>query len=286
VAPPTARPSAWTAWGRNVVLFLLTAASVYLIGGPWLAVALLSILLAHEMGHYIACLYYRVDATLPFFIPFPFPLISLVGTLGAFIRIRSPIPHRRALFDIGIAGPLAGFAVCLPVMALSVREMTLAPTGPASSGLYLGDPLLLQWLTSWALGRVPEGMTVVIGPLGLAAWFGLFVTALNLIPVGQLDGGHVVYALFGPWASIISRVGWWVCVGLVYFSPSWLVWAILIRILGRQHPRTLNDYDPVGRGRVLVGLLGLAVFAVCFIPSPIAGSWDALLEGLGILPPS
>jgi membrane-associated protease RseP (regulator of RpoE activity) len=269
-----------------VALFLLTAASVYLIGGPWLAVALLSILMAHEMGHYVACLYYRVDATLPFFIPFPFPLISLVGTLGAFIRIKSPIPHRRALFDIGIAGPLAGFAVCLPVMALSVREMTLAPTGPPSSGLYLGDPLLLQWLTAWALGHVPEGMTVVIGPLGLAAWFGLFVTALNLIPVGQLDGGHVVYALFGPWASIISRVGWWVCVGLVYFSPSWIVWAILIRILGRQHPRTMNDYDPVGRGRVIVGLLGLAVFVVCFVPSPIAGSWEALLEGLGILPPS
>jgi membrane-associated protease RseP (regulator of RpoE activity) len=280
------RRSAWTAWGRNLLLFLLTAASVYLIGGPWLAVALLSILMAHEMGHYIACLYYRVDATLPFFIPFPFPLISLVGTLGAFIRIRSPIPHRRALFDIGIAGPLAGFAVCLPVMALSVREMTLAPMGSPTSGLYLGDPLLLTWVTSWALGHVPEGMTVVIGPLGLAAWFGLFVTALNLIPVGQLDGGHVVYAIFGPWASIISRIGWWVCVCLIYFSPSWIVWAILIRILGRQHPRTMNDYEPVGRGRVLVGLLGLAVFAVCFIPSPIAGSWEALLEGLGILPPS
>ena len=280
------RRSAWTAWGRNLLLFLLTAASVYLIGGPWLAVALLSILMAHEMGHYIACLYYRVDATLPFFIPFPLPAFSLVGTLGAFIRIRSPIPHRRALFDIGIAGPLAGFAVCLPVMAFSVREMTLAPMGSPTSGLYLGDPLLLTWLTSWALGPVPEGMTVVIGPLGLAAWFGLFVTALNLIPVGQLDGGHVVYAVFGPWASIISRLGWWVCVCLIYFSPSWIVWAILIRLLGRQHPRTMNDYEPVGRGRVLVGLLGLAVFVVCFVPSPIAGSWEALLEGLGILPPS
>ena len=284
VAPPPPRPSAWIAWGRNVLLFVLTAASIYMSGGPLLVGGLLSILLAHEMGHYLACRYYRVDATLPFFLPFPF--FSLVGTLGAFIRIKSPFPHRRALFDIGIAGPLAGFAVCLPVLALSVPEMTLAPAGPLSSGLYLGDPLLLQWIASWAFGAVPDGMTVVIGPVGLAAWFGLFVTGLNLIPIGQLDGGHVTYALFGPRAGMISRLGWWVCVGLIYFSPSWIVWAILIRVLGRQHPRTMNDFDPVGRVRALVGLLGLVLFVVCFVPSPIAGSWETLLEALGVLPPS
>jgi len=284
VAPPLPRPSAWIAWGRNVLLFVLTAASIYMSGGPLLVGGLLSILLAHEMGHYLACRYYRVDATLPFFLPFPF--FSLVGTLGAFIRIKSPFPHRRALFDIGIAGPLAGFAVCLPVLALSVPEMTLAPAGPLSSGLYLGDPLLLQWIASWAFGAVPDGMTVVIGPVGLAAWFGLFVTGLNLIPIGQLDGGHVTYALFGPRAGMISRLGWWVCVGLIYFSPSWIVWAILIRVLGRQHPRTMNDFDPVGRARALVGLLGLVLFVVCFVPSPIAGSWETLLEALGVLPPS
>jgi len=284
VAPPPPRPSAWIAWGRNVLLFVLTAASIYMSGGPLLVGGLLSILLAHEMGHYLACRYYRVDATLPFFLPFPF--FSLVGTLGAFIRIKSPFPHRRALFDIGIAGPLAGFAVCLPVLALSVPEMTLAPAGPLSSGLYLGDPLLLQWIASWAFGAVPDGMTVVIGPVGLAAWFGLFVTGLNLIPIGQLDGGHVTYALFGPRAGMISRLGWWVCVGLIYFSPSWIVWAILIRVLGRQHPRTMDDFDPVGRARALVGLLGLVLFVVCFVPSPIAGSWETLLEALGVLPPS
>jgi membrane-associated protease RseP (regulator of RpoE activity) len=248
-------------------------------GGPLLAVALLSILLAHEMGHYVACRYYRVDATLPFFIPFP--VFSLVGTLGAFIRIRSPIPHRRALFDIGIAGPLAGFAVCLPVLALSVGEMRLQPTDAAGGGLLLGDPLLLQWVSYWGLGPTPDGWTVAIGPLGLAAWFGLFVTALNLIPIGQLDGGHAVYALFGRRAWVVSRVGWWVCVALIYFSPSWIAWAVLVRFLGRRHPPTMNDYEGLDRGRQIVGLIGLAVFVVCFVPDPVVGGWDAVRELLG-----
>src|SRR6185503_11505226 len=134
--------------------------------------------------------------------------------LGAFIRIRGHIPNRRALFDIGIAGPLAGFVVCLPVIAFSVREMSLAPTGPATGSIYLNDPLLLQWVTRWVFGNVPDGMTVNVGSLGLAAWFGLFLTGLNLIPIGQLDGGHVMYALFRKRAALISRIGSWVCVAL------------------------------------------------------------------------
>jgi membrane-associated protease RseP (regulator of RpoE activity) len=278
------KPSAWKAWGRNLLLFVLTSASVYLSGGPLLVVGLMSILFAHEMGHYLACRYYRVDATLPFFIPFP--LFSLVGTLGAFIRIKSPFPNRKALFDIGIAGPLAGFAVCLPVLALSVREMTIGRVDTSSGGLYLGDPLLLKLVTWMALGSIPDGSTVVIGALGLASWFGLFMTALNLMPIGQLDGGHVVYALLGDRASLVSRVGWWVCVCLIYFSPSWILWAILIRVLGRQHPPTLNDYEPVGTARVLVAVLGLVIFIVSFVPSPIVGSWEQILELVGVLPPS
>jgi membrane-associated protease RseP (regulator of RpoE activity) len=279
VAPPAPRPGAWQAWGRHLLLLVLTAASIYLMGGPLLVLALLSILLAHEMGHYLACRYYGVDATLPFFIPFP--VFSLVGTLGAFIRIRGHIPNRRALFDIGIAGPLAGFVVCLPVIAFSVREMSLAPTGPATGSIYLNDPLLLQWVTRWVFGSVPDGMTVNVGSLGLAAWFGLFLTGLNLIPIGQLDGGHVMYALFRKHAALVSRVGWWLCVGLVYFSPSWIVWAILLRLLGRQHPPTLNDHAPMGRGRAIVGAVGLVVFVLCFVPDPIVGSWDMLRELFG-----
>jgi len=300
--PPPPLASAWRRWGRNLALFLLTAASVFFVGGlravdvpghgtlvaidPWsgarLCVGLLAILVAHEMGHYIAARAYGVDVTLPFFIPFPVPGMSLVGTLGAFIRIRSPIPHRRALFDIGVAGPLAGFVVCLPVLWLGIREATIQPLAADAEGLFLGEPLLFRWLTQAVHGTVPPDHTLLMGPLGLAAWFGLLVTALNLMPIGQLDGGHVTYALLRDRAHAISRIASWVCVALVYFGPSWILWAILMRVLGRRHPPTLDDDAPVGRARVLVGVLSLVVFAVCFVPDPIVFSWQDFFEATGL----
>jgi membrane-associated protease RseP (regulator of RpoE activity) len=277
VAPARRPPSAWKRWGRNLALFVLTVLSVFLVGGPWLVLGLMSIMLAHEFGHYFACLYYGIDATLPFFIPFP---VSLVGTLGAFIRIRAPFPHRRALFDVGIAGPLAGFVVTLPVLMFGLLEASWMPESQATGGLMLGEPLLFRWLSRLFLGPAPEGMTLVLGPLGLAAWFGLFLTALNLIPIGQLDGGHVTYALLRRGAHSLSRVAFLVCMALVYFGPSWLVWSILLLVLGRTHPATLDDYEPVGDGRVVVGLVGLVVLAICFVPDPIQGSWPTLLAAL------
>lgn len=276
---PLPPQSAWKRWGRNLLLFVLTAGSVYLTGGTGMVIGLLAILLAHEMGHYLACVYYRVDATLPFFIPAPF---TLAGTLGAFIRIRSPIPHRRALFDIGVAGPLAGFVVCLPVLWLGMTEAQITPIDPDTFGIYLGEPLLFQWFSTLAHGPIPEGSTLSIGPLGLAAWFGLFVTALNLIPVGQLDGGHVTYALLLDRSHQISRVSWWICVGLIYFGPNWILWAILLRFLGRRHPPTMNDALPAGRGRMLVGVVSLLVFVVCFVPNPIVFSWTDFFEAVGL----
>jgi membrane-associated protease RseP (regulator of RpoE activity) len=254
----------------NVVLFALTAGSVYVVGGPLLVVGLLSILLAHEMGHYVLCRIYRVDATLPYFIPFPF---TLVGTLGAFIRIRGPIPHRRALFDIGIGGPLAGFAICLPVLALGLFEARVVPDTPSAFTISLGEPLLFHWAAVWLRG-LSEGQTLSIGPLGMAAWFGLFVTALNMMPIGQLDGGHVAYSLLRQRAHLVSRIASWVCVGLIYFGPSWIVWAILLRVLGRRHPPTWDDDAPLGRARVAVGVLGFVIFALCFTPTPIVVSWS------------
>jgi len=291
-----------------VTLFLVTVCSVFLAGaldfdeqrgalflnlgeGVALAVGLLSILLAHEMGHYLACRYYRVDATLPHLIPSPWipvaglaiwqPLI-FVGTFGAFIRIRSPIPNRRALFDIGVAGPLAGFLVCLPVLWLGVRAATVHPLAPDAGGLYFGEPLAFQWVSHLLHGSIPSGSDLVITRLGLAAWFGLLVTALNLMPIGQLDGGHVTYALLRHRARTISRVGSWVCVALIYFGPSWILWSVLVRVLGRRHPATLDDEAPVGRGRVVVGLVSLAVFALCFVPNPIVFSWRDFFEAVGI----
>lgn len=290
--------SAWQRWGRNLALFLLTAVSVFLVGssevlsvpgrgtylvfdygsGLRLMAGVLGILTSHEMGHYLACRYYGVDATLPFFIPFP----SLVGTLGAFIRIRAPIPHRRALFDIGVAGPLAGFVVALPVLWLGIREARIIPFDPQGDGIFLGDPLLFQWVARLVHGPLSDEVTLGVGSLGLAAWFGLFVTALNLIPIGQLDGGHVTYAVLRRHAQRISQVGWWVCVALIYFGPNWILWAVLLRVLGRRHPPTLDDSVPVGPARVAVAALALVVFVVCFVPNPIIFSWPDFFEAVGL----
>jgi membrane-associated protease RseP (regulator of RpoE activity) len=301
---PTPPRSPWQRWGRNLLLFLLTVASVFFVGalrtvvlpghgsflaldvadGARLVAGLLSILFAHEMGHYLAARYYAVDATLPFFIPFPVPGVSLVGTLGAFIRIRGPIPNRRALFDIGVAGPLAGFLVCLPVLWLGIQEATVQPLNPDAGGMFFGEPLAFQWVARLVHGAVSDDQTLVMGQLGLAAWFGLLVTALNLMPIGQLDGGHVTYALLRERARLISRIGSWVCVALVYFGPNWILWAILVRVLGRRHPSTLDDHTPVGRGRVWVGLLALVVFVVSFVPDPIVFSWTDFFEAFGLRP--
>jgi membrane-associated protease RseP (regulator of RpoE activity) len=298
--PVVRPPSAWHRWGRNLLLFVLTAVSVFLTGGLqsatlpdgrtlWaldlyaglrLVAGLLAILFAHEMGHYVMCRRYGVDATLPFFLPAPF--FSMVGTLGAFIRIKSPIPNRRALFDIGVAGPLAGFVVCLPVLFLGMHEARLIPTDPKADGIFLGEPLLFQGVERLFYGQVPDSLTLNLGPLGLAAWFGLFLTALNLIPIGQLDGGHVTYALLRDRAGLISKVGSWVCVALVYFGPNWIVWAILVRVLGRRHPRTLYDDEPPGRARAWIGLLSLVVFVLCFVPNPIIWSWRDFFDAAGL----
>jgi membrane-associated protease RseP (regulator of RpoE activity) len=232
------------------------------------------------MGHYLACRHYGVDATLPFFIPAPF--VSMVGTFGAFIRIRSRIPERKALFDIGVAGPLAGFAVCLPVLWLGLREATVGPIDRSGEALFLGEPLLFQWAARLTHGTLPDDVTLSLGPLGLAAWFGLLVTALNLMPIGQLDGGHVTYALLREHAGRISRIGSWVCVALVYFGPSWILWAVLVRVLGRRHPPTLDDEASVGSGRAWVGLLSLVVFVLCFVPNPIVFSWHDFFEATGL----
>jgi len=301
VAVPPPR-SAWNRWGRHLLLFVLTVVSVFVVGGlravvlpgggsllaldmadgARLVAGLLGILVAHEMGHYLAARYYGVDTTLPFFIPFPVPGVSLVGTLGAFIRIRGPIPHRRALFDIGVAGPLAGFLVCLPVLWLGVREATVQPLLADAGGMFFGEPLAFQWMARLVHGPIRDDQTLLMGQLGLAAWFGLFVTALNLMPIGQLDGGHVTYALLRERARLVSRIASWVCVALVYFGPNWILWAILVRVLGRRHPSTLDDDAPVGRARVWVGVLSLAVFVVCFVPDPIVFSWRDFFEAMGL----
>jgi len=265
------KPSVLREYVRPALLFLLTAGTVYLHGGLQLVVAAMGIMLSHEMGHYLACRYYKVDATLPHFLPAP--IISLVGTFGAFIRIRGPIPDRKALFDIGVAGPLAGFVVCLPFLYLGAHELEIGKSTP--NALMFNEPLILHWMFSWFAPPLTlgPGEVAVIGPYGLAAWFGLLLTALNLMPVGQLDGGHAVYALMRERAALISRIASWLCLALLYFGPSYLIWWVLLRLLARPHPPTIDDEQPVGRARAAIGILCVAVFVLCFRPDPIEFSW-------------
>lgn len=242
-----------------------------LLSGIAFSVSLLAILLSHEMGHYLACRYYGVDATMPYFIPAP-PLF-IAGTFGAFIKIRSPIPSRRALFDIGLAGPLAGFVVAVPISVIGLLKMQ--PPVPIQSGIFFNDPLLFRLLAP-VLG-VQLDPSSPTNPYYMAAWIGLLVTSLNLMPVGQLDGGHGTFAVFGQRAHhIIGRValvltavfaglGFW-----LHGSPSGLVFTILLAIMMRvKHPAP-PVMEPLGAKRVVLAIVTLLVFAVSFWPFPIS----------------
>ena len=206
----------------------------------------------------------------------------VLGTLGAFIRIRAPIPHRQALFDIGIAGPLAGFVVVFPFSGSACPGASRPLTTAQGGGLFLGDPLLFQWVSRLIHGPLPENMTLGVGSLGLAAWFGLFVTALNLMPIGQLDGGHVTYSVLHGLAYRISRSVWWVCVALVYFGPNWLLWAVLLRVLGRRHPPDARRQRPRGTGpRVDRGPGPGRVRRVLHARPPLF-SWSDFFDAVGL----
>jgi len=240
--------------------------------GVAFSMSLLAILFSHEMGHYLACRYYGVNATLPFFVPAP--PVFLAGTFGAFIKIRSPIPSRRALFDIGLAGPLAGFVVALPLSVVGI--LTVGPPLPPQSGntIYFNDPLLFR-LLSWLMG-VPLDPNSPINPYYMAAWIGLLVTSLNLTPVGQLDGGHGIYALFGARAhALIGRIAFVSAVVLailgfwLHRSPSGFLFAVLLGIILRfPHPPPFT-MEPLGTKRLAIAILTLLVYALCFWPFPI-----------------
>lgn len=235
------------------------------------SLSLLAILFSHEMGHYLACRYYKVDATLPYFIPAP--PIFLAGTFGAFIKIRSPIPSRRALFDIGLAGPLAGFVVAVPFAVIGI--LTVGPPLPPQPGvIFFNDPLLFRLLAR-LLGVTLDPNTP-INPYYMAAWIGLLVTSLNLMPVGQLDGGHGTFAVFGARAhaligkiafistTVLAVLGFW-----LHGSPSGFLYAVLLGVMLRvRHPEPAV-MEPLGSKRTAIAILTLLVFALCFWPFPI-----------------
>jgi peptidase M50-like protein len=243
-----------------------------LVRGAWYSGTILAILGCHELGHYFACRYYNVDASLPFFIPVP---ILLTGTMGAFIRIREPIPQKRMLFDIGIAGPIAGFLVAVPTLFVGVwlSHVVRLPVDQ-SNMIELGEPLLFK-LASWLVwGSTPDGYSLNMHPMAFAAWFGLLATALNLFPIGQLDGGHISYAVLGSRLStVVTFITVAVVMGLAWFASSWIVWTMLtvamLIVFGPRHPRVFDEDEPLDRSRLALAAFAVAMFTLSFTPAPI-----------------
>jgi len=304
--PPLAPPVLWEQRPKfrdrvwvHLVLFVLTVITTTLVGadhyaaylsdfvsrepsipvrdlivrGFWYSGTILAILGCHELGHYFACRYYDVDASLPFFLPVPPPMLT--GTLGAFIRIRQPIPSKRMLFDIGIAGPIAGFLVAVPALFIGVAMSHVVRIPANTSGmLELGEPLLFK-LASWMWwGTQAEGYSINMHPMAFAAWFGLLATALNLFPIGQLDGGHISYAVLGPRSTYVTFITIGIAIALAaFFSSSWIDWTgltiVMLVLFGPRHPRVADEDVPLDRSRLILAVCALAMFVLCFTPAPI-----------------
>jgi membrane-associated protease RseP (regulator of RpoE activity) len=243
----------------------------YIASGLIFSFTLLVILGAHELGHYFACRYYGIDATLPYFLPAPPPI--LIGTFGAFIKIKSPFPNRRALFDVGVAGPIAGFCFAIPAAIVGLKFAAPAFGAPPEGGIIFHDPLLFV-----ALGRL-LGLPheIAWNPIYFAAWIGMFATGLNLIPVGQLDGGHALYALLGHRGHrVVSAIFFAVVmllatVSFVRFdSPVWFLYVVFLAFLAfRSHPPTMDSEPDIGPGRRLVAAIVTLIFLLSFLPFPI-----------------
>ncbi len=236
-----------------------------LLSGLPFSITLLTILLAHECGHYVACLYYGIDASLPFFLPAPTPY---TGTLGAFIRIRSPIQFRHQLFDIGVAGPIAGFLFLLPAAGVGLALSKVLPGIGALGTIHYGTPPLLRVLEQ-AVFPGTGAPDIYLHPVARAAWVGMFATAMNMLPAGQLDGGHIIYAFFGQAHKWFTRVtvAVLVVIGCFYFY-GWLFWAAMLFLFARRHP-PIYDGSELGVARWKLGLLAFVLFLLCFSVAPV-----------------
>jgi membrane-associated protease RseP (regulator of RpoE activity) len=292
----------------HVILFLTTLVTTFISGffqggsissGISFSAALIFILGTHEMGHFLYGRKYGVNITPPYFIPAP-PLVSPIGTFGAFIKIKSPISTKRALFDIGIAGPIAGIIAAIPVIIIGIKLSSVVESGSNSldKGLTLGSPLIFSLISDSIIGKIPDGYDLLLHPVAFAGWIGLFVTALNLIPAGQLDGGHIMYSIFSKkwhqrtsimiilvlllfglgtqpiiqhiqshlegtalynYKDILNFEGW----------AGWLMWAVLLTFMGTRHPPTMYDDIQLDGKRKFLSLVALFIFIGCFTPMPI-----------------
>lgn len=290
IALPTVFAPKKSNWVINLVLLIVTILSTLYLGATYdlnvgdklnllsgwpFSISIMLILGAHELGHYFAARYHKVPVTLPYFIPLP-PPFSLFGTLGAFIQLKAPVKNRRALLDVGVAGPLAGMVFALPILIYGLATSKVGPIGPppANGAILLEGNSILYALTKFMMfGRIlPDGnFDVMLNQVAWAGWVGLLVTGLNLIPVGQLDGGHIVYVLLGQRAS---QLFWPVLVALgalVIFTstPTWIIWIVLLFFLGRHHAEPLDDVTPLDHTRKTIAIFTLILFLLVFVPIPI-----------------
>lgn len=267
----------------NIVLFVLTFLSTLIVGamhegvnvteepmkiykGLPFSIALLLILLFHEFSHYLASKKHHIEASLPYFIPAP----TLFGTFGAVIRMKSPITTKNALIDIGASGPIAGFIISVIATIIGLSFSQVMPVHDTVNLISLGDSLLFSGLIKVILGTVPINHDVFLHPVALAGWIGFFVTSLNLIPIGQLDGGHILYALLGEKHAMFSKllVGVMFIMGLLLWE-GWIIWGALLIILGFRHPPIVYSELPLDPGRKIIGWISLAIFVLTFTPIPI-----------------
>jgi Zn-dependent protease len=259
----------------EAIWIVVSNPSLWIIGVPY-ALTLLTILGVHEMGHYVMARRHKADVTLPYFIPMPIGL----GTMGALIRLKSPIKNRKQLFDIGVAGPLAGLAVAIPLLIIGLSLSPVEFVGRPIPGTQEGNSILyaaLKFLTKgqWLPGG---GYDVIINAIAFPAWFGLIVTMINLLPIGQLDGGHIVYSLFGRVQWQVAVVAEIILLGLgtyIAFTTGqilnvWLLWAILVQVFGLRHPPPLDDLTPLDRKRRLIGWATILLFILIFTPLPFS----------------
>ena len=257
-------------WVLFFILLGVTLFTTYLAGGKLYALGLFFILGAHEFGHYFAGVKNGVRTTLPLFIPAP-PSLFLLGTFGAMIAIKDPIPNRRVLMEIGVAGPIAGFIVAVPTLIIGLfLSEVVVPTG--QSGFSFGSSIIMIVLSKAILGVTPLSVdfNIQLHPIALAGWVGLFVTAINLFPIGQLDGGHILYALIGKKSQIWAKCFFVFLLSLVYFWPNWGVWAILLLILTQFKSAPLEDEEVLlKKNHQRAGYAAIIIFFLTFIPIPI-----------------
>lgn len=248
-------------------LLFTTLVSTYLAGGIFFAISLILILGAHEFGHYWASRKNHVRASLPYFIPAP-PFF-IAGTFGAFIQIKDPIPNRRVLMEIGASGPIAGFIVAVPILIVGLLLSHVSENSPVR-GLNFGSSILLQVFTKLILGVTPLSteVNIELHPIAFAGWIGLFVTALNLLPIGQLDGGHIIYSLFRTRYNILAKLFFLLLLPLGYFWTGWLFWAFLITLFGFRHPPLIDESILLEKKHRIMGYLSIVIFVITFIPIP------------------